>query len=367
LAILLFLITFVRINQLHTTFMRYCYISRNYKTISSAGGKAKTDIEAIMAKMGFVNLGLRQSNHKNKILDFILTFTGVVTAMFRIRKGDILVLQYPMKKYYETVSNVAHRKGAKVVTQIHDLGSFRRKKLTVEKEINRLNHSDAIIAHNETMKKWLLDNGCKAHVTCLGIFDYLSPAGRNPERSNPYTAKKSICFVGSMSPKNNAFIYDMATNTKETRIILYGNGLHHDRLPSQSTVDYKGFIRDYELMERGEGMFGLSWYGDSLTEGKGKIGEYMSYNNPHKVSLYLRCNMPVILSKTAGLAQFVKDNGIGILVDDISDIDSTLKSISEDDFNKMRENVAKINKQLSDGHYFATAIRKSIELLDTKN
>lgn len=361
------MITFVRINQLHTTSMRYCYISRNYKTISSAGGKAKTDIEAIMAKMGFVNLGLRQSNHKNKILDFILTFTGVVTAMFRIRKGDILVLQYPMKKYYETVCNVAHRKGAKVVTQIHDLGSFRRKKLTVEKEINRLNHSDAIIAHNETMKKWLLDNGSKAHVTCLGIFDYLSPAGRNPERSNPYTAKKSICFVGCMSPKNNAFIYDMATNTKETRIILYGNGLHHDRLPSQSTVDYKGFIRDYELMERGEGMFGLSWYGDSLTEGKGKIGEYMSYNNPHKVSLYLRCNMPVILSKTAGLAQFVKDNGIGILVDDINDIDSTLKSISEDDFNKMRENVAKINKQLSDGHYFATAIRKSIELLDTKN
>lgn len=347
--------------------MRYCYISRNYKTISSAGGKAKTDIEAIMAKMGFVNLGLKQSNHKNKILDFILTFTGVVTAMLRLRKGDTLVLQYPMKKYYEAVCNVAHRKGAKVVTQIHDLGSFRRKKLTVEKEINRLNHSDAIIAHNETMKKWLLDNGCKAQVTCLGIFDYLSPAGRNPERSNTYAAKKSVCFVGSMSPKNNAFIYDMAKNTKETAIILYGNGLHHDKLPENSTVDYKGFIRDYELMERGEGMFGLSWYGDSLTEGKGKIGEYMSYNNPHKVSLYLRCNMPVILSKTAGLAQFVKDNGIGILVDDICDIDSTLNAITEAEFNKMRDNVVKVNKQLADGHYFATAIRKAIELLDSKN
>jgi hypothetical protein len=33
----------------------------------------------------------------------------------------------------------------------------------------------------------------------------------------------------------------------------------------------------------------------------------------------------------------------------------------------MRDNVVKVNKQLADGHYFATAIRKAIELLDSKN
>lgn len=346
--------------------MRNCYISRNYKNLSSAGGKAKTDIERIMQGMGFCNLGLKQTNHKNKALDFVLTLTSVVLAMIRLRKGDTLVLQYPMKKYYETVCNAAHRQGAKVVTQIHDLGSFRRKKLTIAKEIDRLNHSDVIIAHNESMKKWLLDNGCKAQVICLGIFDYLSPADRqHPNRPNPYSDTKSICFVGSLSPANNAFIYEMARNTKSTSIILYGKSLHKDKLPADHTVDHKGFIRDYELMEHGQGMFGLSWYGDSLDDGKGKIGEYMSYNNPHKVSLYLRCNMPVILSKTAGLAQFVRENGVGILVDNISDIDATLKNITEEEFNKMKDNVARVNTLLSQGHYFSEAMKKAQKLLGT--
>ena len=42
---------------------------------------------------------------------------------------------------------MAHMRGARVVVIIHDLGSFRRKALTPEKEICRLNHADYIIAH----------------------------------------------------------------------------------------------------------------------------------------------------------------------------------------------------------------------------
>ena len=59
-------------------------------------------------------------------------------------------------------------KGAKTVSLIHDLGSFRRKKLTVEKEISRLSHSDYIIASNENMKKWLKEHGMQKPVGALG-------------------------------------------------------------------------------------------------------------------------------------------------------------------------------------------------------
>ena len=78
------------------------------------------------------------------------------------------MLQYPLKKYFTFVCNMAHQRGAKVIVIIHDLGSFRRKALTVEQEISRLNHADYIIAHNEKMKKWLEDNGCKAKLGVLG-------------------------------------------------------------------------------------------------------------------------------------------------------------------------------------------------------
>ena len=151
-----------------------CYLSRNYKGTSSAGNKAKTDIEAIMSQMQYKNVGLQQTTYRNSIIAFLYTLIGVLKSPFCLHKGDSLVLQYPLKKYFTFVCRMAHMRGAKVIVLIHDLGSFRRKKLTVEKEIMRLNNADCIIAHNEKMKEWLEQHGCKAKLLTLGIFDYLS-------------------------------------------------------------------------------------------------------------------------------------------------------------------------------------------------
>lgn len=344
--------------------MRYCYISRNYKNLSSAGGKAKTDIEAIMDKMGFCNLGLKQSNYKNKVIDFILTLTGVVLAMFRLRKDDVLVLQYPMKKYYEIVCDIAHKKGAKIVTQIHDLNSFRSKRLTPKREIMRLNHSDSIIAHNETMKAWLLNNGCRAQVVCLGIFDYLSPHPISSERPLPCKEKPfSMFFIGNLDNKCNPFVYDLTKALKRNSLVLYGNNFRKELIDESNTTSYEGYAKDYMLMKNNKGDFGLSWYGESLDDGIGKIGEYMAYNNPHKVSLYIRCHTPVIISRNAGLASFVTENGIGVCVDSLRDLDKVLENLTLDDYIKMRNNVIAISEKIATGHYFSSAFKKAAQSL----
>ena len=80
-----------------------CYLSRNYKGLSSAGNKAKTDIEQIMEKMSFRNVGLRQTTYTNEVLSFLATLTGVLKSPFCLHKGDKLVLQYPLKKYFSFV------------------------------------------------------------------------------------------------------------------------------------------------------------------------------------------------------------------------------------------------------------------------
>lgn len=336
--------------------MRYVYISRDYRDKNSAGNKAKTDIEQIMDSMGFVNIGFRQSVGSNSLVHFIRNLFGVAKAMLCIKKGDVLVLQYPMKKYYETVCKAAHAKGAKVITQIHDLGSFRRKKLTPEREIIRLNHSDGIIAHNDTMKEWLLEHGCKAKLTTLGIFDYLSPTPVTSERPAPREGEAySYFFVGNMSTQQNAFVYELANRMKRSMFYLYGNRFEASLMKTEAKMEYEGFAIDYELMRTNKGDFGLSWYGESLTEGKGKIGEYMAYNNPHKVSLYLRCHAPVIISKTAGLAKFVSDNGIGICMDSLNDLEERLNSITPAEYEQMRQNVRKVSDKIASGYYFRTA------------
>lgn len=45
-----------------------CYLSRSYKGLSSAGNKAKTDIEQIMKDLSFINVGLKQTTYRNKVL-----------------------------------------------------------------------------------------------------------------------------------------------------------------------------------------------------------------------------------------------------------------------------------------------------------
>lgn len=154
-----------------------CYLSRNYKETNSAGNKAKTDMEAIMQAMGLRDVGLPQSHYRDTVRHFLFTLASVLKSPFCLGWGDALVLQYPLKKYYELVCDMAHARGARVVTLIHDLGSFRRKALSVEREIRRLNHSDVVIAHNESMLRWLRDNGCRSRLLTLGIFDYLTPSG----------------------------------------------------------------------------------------------------------------------------------------------------------------------------------------------
>ncbi|MBS7367641.1 MAG: galactofuranosyltransferase, partial [Prevotella sp.] len=268
--------------------MRNCFISRNYKTVKSGGGRVRTDLEKIMTDMGFQNLGLQQSRQHNIVFDLLYTFTTVMKGVMSLRRGDTLVIQYPMKKYYEFVCDMAHRKGVKVVTVIHDLGCFRRKKLTVEREMERLAHSDALIVHNPTMHKWLKDHGYQGEMQIIGLFDYLSPAPITSKRQAPNApGEYSIFFAGSLTTKHNEFIYMLPEQLKGHKFYLYGAGFRED-LAKEELV-YKGFAADYELMENNLGDFGLSWYGESLTEGKGMIGEYMAYNNPHKILLYLRC------------------------------------------------------------------------------
>ena len=131
------------------------YLSKNYNGLNNAGNKAKTDIEETLSKLGYKNAGLPQTTYSNKIAGFLITLAGVLKVLFTVSANDVVVVQYPFKKYYSFVCNIIHLKRGKVITIIHDLGTFRRKKLTAEQEIKRLNHSDVLIVHNDKMEIWL--------------------------------------------------------------------------------------------------------------------------------------------------------------------------------------------------------------------
>lgn len=334
--------------------MRKYYLSKNYKGVNDAGNKAKTDIEQIMANLGYGNAGLKQTFYKNKIVSFILTLVGVLKVPFTVSKDDVLVLQYPLKKFYPFVCRMAHLRGCKVVTLIHDLGSFRRKKLTIPQEIKRLSASDVLIVHNKFMKQWLEEQGYGKPMVCLDIFDYLSDTVAS-ERPAPGSVYK-VTYAGGLGYKKNRFIYDVDPLKRSWCFNLYGGGFESDRIKNKDLFVYKGFVPSDRLIATAEGDFGLVWDGDSPFTCTGAFGEYLQYNNPHKTSLYIRCQLPVIVWEKAAMASFIRENNIGICIDSLEHLDKVLASVTKEQYAAMKANIVDISQRLASGYYTGKAL-----------
>lgn len=339
------------------------YISKNYRHLGSAGDKAKTDIEAILNDIGYHNAGLAQGKSKSSVKAYFITLTSVVRGVMRLKKGDILVLQYPLKKYYDFVVRRAVAKGVNIVTIIHDLGSFRRRKLTVEEEIKRLSLSSVVIVHTENMRKWLSDNGMTAPMVVLGLFDYLSDTRCRSEMRG-VDKRPALMFAGNCSKHANGWIYKLGESTPEIDVELYGNGVD----PGIATPNLKahGHTESDVLISTAEGNYGVAWYGNSLDGGEGALGEYLQYNSPHKISLYLRAGLPVIIWNKAGLAGVIKRLGVGISVPSLRDIDKVLAEISPEQYRSMRRNAFEVSSQLSRGESVKSAIRKAEEIISNQ-
>ncbi len=340
------------------------YVSKNYKDLTSAGNKAKTDIECILAQAGYCNVGLPQKQLRNAAAGFIYTFCSVAKTLFSLNRGDILVLQYPFKKYFATLCRIAHLRGAKVVAVIHDLGSFRRQKLTVAKEISRLNHADYIVAHNAAMRKWLEDNGIACKVGELGIFDYLSEAtakGRKPH--SPY----KVVYAGGLHPRKNAFLYTIGESGLNSNYTfnVYGNGFDHSHNTS-GAINYGGFVASEQMIAECDGDFGLVWDGESVDACTGNFGDYLRYNNPHKTSFYIRCGLPIIIWDKAALAPFVEQHKIGISVNSLAELNTRLAELQPSEYEEMKRNVAAMSDKLSSGYFVKEALNDAINYLNIK-
>lgn len=334
--------------------MNRYYLSKNYKEAGNAGNKAKMDIEQILSDRGYRNAGCRQTHYANAVLGFFITLGGILKFPFSISKGSLIVLQYPLKKYYTFVCRMAHWRGCRVVTVIHDLGSFRRKKLTVAQEIARLNHSDYLIVHNTRMRDWLLEKGYRKPMGCLEIFDYLSStvAPSRPELHQP----AEVVYAGGLGYKKNAFLYGMDELIHTWHFNLYGRGFEDERIRNKSHFTYKGFVPSDRLIASAEGDFGLVWDGESVDTCTGAFGEYLQYNNPHKTSLYIRCELPVIVWSKAAIASFIRANEIGICIDSLQELDAVLASITPEDYRRMKQNAITISARLASGYYMDRAV-----------
>ena len=358
--------------------------------------KAKQDIDTLMAGMGFRNIAVRGVGGR-KAETFLRKVFSLVHSLFVLKRGDVLVMQYPYKKFYALQCRAARFKGARTITLIHDLGTFRRRKLTAPQEMRRLSHTDYIIAHNDRMKQWLVEHGRDGStVGTLGIFDYLSPSQgsgapsvspsetdnrekRNEKRESQSSlpfgegwgeaplrsmagAGRSVIYAGGLWEKKNAFLYDASDELEGCVMDLYGSG-NLDSSRFGKNIRYHGRIDSDEFIGMDKSGWGLVWDGDSCDGCGGIWGEYLKLNNPHKCSFYLRAGLPVIVWSQSAMADFVLGNKVGIAVERIADIPQALALIGAEECRVIAANVAQMQRRLNEGYYFRKAMEEELKSL----
>ena len=334
---------------------RLCYISRNYYNLTSAGNKAKTDNEDTLVEMGAINLGLPRTIRNSKILAFFLDLIGILRACILLKKDDVLFLQYPVKKYFSFLCHVAHLKGARTVSLIHDLGSFRRKKLTIQKEINRLSNSDYIIASNEKMKGWLEEHGLQKPVGALGLFDYRSES-KCPEEVTE-REKVKVVYAGALSMKKNSFLIELSKTLSHWQLLVCGNKEGLQGLQNNPLITYQGFVPSEEFIKHIDADFGLVWDGNSLDGCSGEYGQYLKWNSPHKVSFYLRAGLPLIIWKEAAVAPIIEEAGAGITISSLEELDGKLANLTPEQKKEMKKQAVNLAQKLNKGGFLQDSFR----------
>lgn len=309
-----------------------------------------------MQSLGFINAGLPFTMFENKTLGFIVNLMGFIKCCITIKRGDIIVIQYPLKKYYSVLCRWSRFRRAKTITLIHDLGCFRRKRLSQTQQIERLNLSDHIIASNPAMKQWLMEHGCKPSVSSLGIWDYISS-------SIPVSRPKfthTLLWAGGISHRRNSFFESVGSCLKTIKIHIFSASFPAEGIQNPEAFLIHGFENADSLIKGAPGDYGLVWDGESIDSCKGPWGEYMAYNTPHKISFYLLCGKPIIIWKDAALAPLIISEGLGIAIDSLRNLESNLAQVTQEDYNVMCRNVVAFASRLRKGEFLKKALTNAI-------
>lgn len=355
--------------------MNYYYICEGEKEGEyNATSKARNDVEEILEKNKYKKFFIPTKKYvqKNKIkkiyqvMGYLKNYFVWQKKIKSFSKEDTVVIQYPLinttinfKKILRKLTN-----NSNTIVLIHDMDSLRYRpeaqgKILCER-IRRedqgiLKEAGVVISHNEEMSKKLIEYGVNGErIVNLNIFDYLY----DKKIVNCGKLNQRIIIAGNLSPEKSKYITKLKT-LKNINFNLYGLGYEND---NSQNVMYKGSFKPEELLENLDGQFGLVWDGESIEGCFGGFGEYLEYNNPHKASMYIAANIPIIIWKEAAMAKFIEKNDIGYTIKKLSDIEELLKKITTEEYNKKLNNIKQISSQIRSGYYLESALLRSNEI-----
>ncbi len=328
-------------NKLHTYYVAEGYTVKQYNA-----GIVRNDNERILAAEGFTPLTFRYTKEGSVPVKLRRILT-VFQLAFLVKNNSLVLFHFPLlANAYKWLLQILKWRGITTAALVIDIDGIRdNDEMLLQAEIKLLQQFTCIIAHNPAMKILLEKYLPGAKIFSIDLFDYPFP-GKPVQRQ----LSNTICFAGNVSKAKFAYLLHQVPGCVFT---VYGLG-YDAPLNMPGGFIYKGVLAPDVLPAALEGSFGLVWDGDSIE----KCDDYLRYNNPHKLSLYLVAGLPVIVWKDSAAAGMVEKNQIGITISSIEEIPAKINAITAAEYEAMQLRVLLVGEQISKGYYLQRIINE---------
>lgn len=337
-----------------------------------AGSKATADVSAVAESMGFlpavVHMNTLADNKPAKAIRQVGYYWDYRHLIRDIPNEAVVLMQHPFHHVQltreKTLRRLREEKNVRFISFVHDvekLRAFRYNDYYCQEFNLMMELADVLIVHNDIMKEYFATEGFpEENIVTLGIFDYLQPGDveEKPE------FQSSITIAGNLDTEKCVYIGQLGV-LEGVQVQLYGPNFN-ELMRQYPNIHYHGSFGVEEIPSKLKSGFGLVWDGDSLDGCRGQSGQYLRYNNPHKLSLYLSSGLPVVIWKGAAEAGFVQEHEVGLCVDSVNDLEEIFRTMTAEQYDTLCENVRKLSGKLRKGEYAAAALEKAAAILEGK-
>ncbi len=327
-----------------------------FRPLEPSADKARRDVQRIAAELSFVMLRFPTEKKVNQWWQRIPQLGKVLLAwgklFVRLRHGDLLLVQYPWYPVKDApltryALHLLQWKGATTAAFIHDMDSLRYLTDAAARWSDQelLLHFDRLIAQSARMADYLSSQGVKEDAIINGkLFDCLTDAPI-PER----TLEPSVCVAGDLTRRHSRYLNNLPRAGLQWH--LCGEGWK-EKAKRQDIIFHGGKVNELT------GAFGLVWGGASTRVVSGEQGAYMMLSSPRVMSLYLTQGMPVIVWKWSAMADFVRENRLGLVVESLDGIPVAIGALTPQAYAEMAAAARSWGERLRRGDMTRAALKK---------
>lgn len=311
----------------------------------TAGPKARADVDMILKNKGYNMVILTFSRRRP-----FSSIKSILSVLYKISNSSDVIVQYPIGNACSSLALLflLQIKHCNISILIHDVESLRGKGSLSYMEKSCFEKGKLVITHTPNMNDYLASFLKAPKLLILDVFDYL--VDKMPVETSVRGNK--IGFAGNLSKSD--FIRKLGD--VKCDFTLYGSCNSTMKDIFKDNIHYGGCFQQNDLSCLNVD-WGLVWDGDEINSCSGKMGNYLRYNAPHKLSLYIAAGIPVILWSKSAEKEFVIKHNIGIAVDSLTELSDIISSIDDLNYVKMKQNVQQLSQQLRSGRMLMEVLK----------